>query len=261
MRFSDEGLVLGFGTILVKFKDGSEHPSKRNESRLLALLAAAHLTVPSPTSLSHVSRAAQRWREGQHALASMHLALSRIDRLKRPFADAHRLFLANEQLAAGLAPDALLNSIEAGESAWHRLLKYDENQPRAPAGSGEISGEWVSADGGAPASSSPDAHADRIPTGMATVPSVDAQIQMPDPAHSEVNPSTITPAVQPPVGSIHACRDALVDCVNAAVRESRYDSANDNSRFLDIENCKAAASVCDTLSWMIEDLPVAREGV
>jgi hypothetical protein len=74
----------------------------------------------------------------------------------------------------------------------------------------------------------------------------------------EVNPSTIPEKAQ--VGSINACREAHVDCVDAAVYASRNDAANDNRRFVDLKNCGEAEVACDALSWIIEDLPLPSRG-
>ena len=105
MRFSDEGLVLGAGTLLAKSGGSSREISiDPSEPRLLALLAAAHLRRPTAGALAHLGKAAERRREGNDALADMHLALSQLDRLAQPEADAHRLFLADGLLSAGFRP-------------------------------------------------------------------------------------------------------------------------------------------------------------
>jgi hypothetical protein len=153
MRFSDEGLVLGAGTVLAP----AEEPSggvrlKGLEPRLVALLAAAHRRTPSASSLTHLRKAARRWNEGERDLATIHLALSGLDRLRRPDADARRLFLADQLLRAGLAADALLGALDLGPAATGPLAKYSPEQPRVPAGSGRASGEWTSTGAGTPAS-------------------------------------------------------------------------------------------------------------
>src|ERR1700736_806525 len=94
MRFSDDGLVLGFGTILAAGASPRDIHIRAGDARLLALLSAAHLREPAPEGLSHLGKAVQRRREGADALAAMHLALSGLDRLPSPRADALRLFLA-----------------------------------------------------------------------------------------------------------------------------------------------------------------------
>jgi len=121
MRFSDAGLVLGAGTVLAAsgetVRDVSVEP---DEPRLRALLAAAHRRRPAAAALAHLRKAAQRWSEGEDALAAMHLALSGLGRLARPQADAHRLFLADGLLKSGLEADAIIAAIEAGGGGEHR---------------------------------------------------------------------------------------------------------------------------------------------
>jgi len=152
MRFSDEGLVLGAGTVLASADaSGRDVRVEGDEPRLLALLAAAHRRAPTATSLTHIRKAARRWNEGEPSLAAIHLALSGLDRLRRPEADAHRLFLADHLLEAGLPTDALLKALDLEPGATGALSKYNPNQPRVPAGSGRTSGEWT-AGGGTPTS-------------------------------------------------------------------------------------------------------------
>src|SRR5579859_5758747 len=100
MRFSNEGLVLGAGTLLAKGgHSGRDLSIDTRDRRLQALLAAAHKRRPAVASLAHLRRAAERWREGHDGLAAMHLALSQVDRLMRPEADARCLFLADQLLS------------------------------------------------------------------------------------------------------------------------------------------------------------------
>jgi len=141
MRFADEGLVLGAGTVLAPAEEGGrEVRVDGREPRLLALLAAAHGRAPSAASLTYIRKAAQRWSQGEADLAAIHLALSGLDRLRRPEADARRLFLADALLEAGLPVEALLGALD--------LVKYDPSQPRVPAGSGRPSGEWTATGAG-----------------------------------------------------------------------------------------------------------------
>jgi hypothetical protein len=151
MRFSDEGLVLGAGTVLAKSAaSGRDIQVDPSEPRLQALLAAAHGRRPAVGSLAHLRKAAVRWNEGQDAMAAMHLALSRLGRLRRPEADAHRLFLAEGLLKCGVEADAIIAAIETNASDIERLQKFNPDQPRVAAGSGRTSGEWTTTGGGAP---------------------------------------------------------------------------------------------------------------
>jgi len=229
MRFSQEGLVFGAGTLLAKSRGGDRNVSiDPLDPRLHALLAAAHLRRPSARALAHLRKAAERWNEGDDALAAMHLTLSGLDRLAEPETDAHRLFLADGLLNGGVEAAAVIGAIEAGGTALDGLRKFDPDQPRVPAGSGRTSGEWTSS-GDSPAAS------------PASEP--------------EVNPNTIT-QVSGPVKSIYACTHAQAECVTVALELSeRLDPANDNWPAADIKKCRDAGFACDFLSWVIEDIP------
>ena len=136
VRFAEEGLLLGAGTLLAS--SGAE--SSAPDARMTVLMTAAHLKAPSATALAHLRKAAQRWREGDDALASMHLALSGLGRLRWPEADARRLFFADTLLDAGVAADDLLKALTAAPIA-DSLARYSPDQPRVPAGSGRASGQ------------------------------------------------------------------------------------------------------------------------
>ena len=125
MRFSHEGLVLGAGTLLAKSGGrGRALSVDPSAPRLRALLAAAHGRKPAAGALAHLRKAAERWSEGQDALATMHLALSQVDRLEQPEADAHRLFLADGLLNAGFEANAILTA-----TTWRdRILGKSEEQ-------------------------------------------------------------------------------------------------------------------------------------
>jgi hypothetical protein len=155
MRFSDKGLVFGAGTVLAPAGDsGRDISILGSEPRLLALLAAAHLRTPSHVALTHLRKAAESWNRGEDALAAVHLTLSRLDRLARPDADAHRLFLADNLLREGIEADVIVKGLGLGDKAADALERYSPDQPRVPAGSGRSSGEWTSS-GGAPAQAAP----------------------------------------------------------------------------------------------------------
>jgi hypothetical protein len=225
MRFSSEGLVLGAGTILAKSRAPGRNVSiDPQEPRLQALLAAAHLSRPAGTALSHLCKAAERWNEGNDALASIHLSLSNVERLKWPIADARRLFLADGLLKAGFSASVMISTIEAGDPSFE-MHKYDPDQPRVPAGSGRTSGEWTSTGDGSSG-----------------------------PPSAAVTASTESNGV---IANVHACKIAQLDCIDDAIYAARNDPANDNlPRFLDITNCRSAGFWCDQLSWIVEDLPL-----
>jgi hypothetical protein len=165
----------------------------------------------------------------------MHLALSQVDRLEQPEADAHRLFLADGLLNAGFEANAILTAIEAGGAALERLQKFDPDQPRVPAGSGRTSGEWTS-------------------TGAGSSEAAQSAAGSPQP---EVNPSTITDAAY-----YDACGAATVDCIDAAAEANRADVLNDieDGWKADIKKCRDADRVCNTMSIAVEDLPLPLSG-
>jgi len=233
MRFSDQGLVLGAGTVLVKADEsGGAIAVDQSDPRLYALLAAAHLRRPTAGALAHLHKAAMRWSEGHEPLAVMHLALSQVAQLDQPEADAQRLFLADGLLDAGFEANAVVDAIEAGGAALEALQKYDPDQPRVPAGSGRASGQWTSGDDGSPT------------------------------AEAEVNPNTITPAATGghPYRGDDACHRALLDCGAEAIFASEGDHANDNFKESDLINCHQAERACNFLGFVIEYVPFLDRG-
>ena len=239
MRFSDEGLVLGAGTVVAPSGGSSRDILiDHREPRLHALMAAAHLRRPTMGALAHLRKAADRWCEGQDGLAAMHLTLSRLDRLERPEADAHRLFLADGLVKSGIGADAIIGAIEAGGPAFELLQKYDANQPRVPAGSGRTSGEWTSGGGGSAGNF---------------------------PREPRVNPRAVT-AVAQLEARFDACRSAKIDCYDAALEANfgNSNAANDNGEEVgfkkDLGKCNEAYLACDFLSMVIEDVPLLDHG-
>jgi hypothetical protein len=153
MRFADAGLVWGLGTVLAPAGASARDVRiDEGQPRLLALLAAAHLHPPTPLGLAHLRRAADCRREGEDALAQMHLALSRLARLGRPVVDARRLFLADHLLNSGFEAETIFKALDLPPPrGW--VSKYDPAEPRVPAGSGRTSGQWTT--GGSSAANPP----------------------------------------------------------------------------------------------------------
>jgi len=239
MRFSDHGLTLGAGTLLIKSLIGRRSLSvDPSEPRLMALLAAAHNRRPSAEALAHLSKAAERWSEGDEALAAMHLALSQLDTLRDPEADAYRLFLADRLLTSGFEASVLIGAVGGDRPAPEPFLKYDADQPRVPAGSGRTSGEWTSGGGSAD----------------------DSQ------GEGEVNPRTITDvstSIQASlsVSSAKACAAAQAACVDLALHESEIgEPDNDNWPAKDLAKCRWAGAICKVMSWLVQDVPGIRGG-
>ncbi len=76
LTLSTEGLVLGAGTVLVAATTPRRLGSLRGqESRVLALLAAAYGKSIAPSVLGNIERAANAWREGDNCLAHIHLGI------------------------------------------------------------------------------------------------------------------------------------------------------------------------------------------
>jgi len=223
MRFSSEGLVLGTGTILARSRASARDVVvDPRDSRLQALLAAAHLRRPTSSALIHLRKAAECWSRGEDAYAAMHLSLSWLDRLGQPEADAHRLFLADSLLKSGIEANAVIAAAESGGGALERLHKFNPDQPRVPAGSGRSSGEWTSGDAA---------------------------------ASSEVNQATVTPAsiftYKPTPGRYDgddACYRAKLDCQYYALYPTTYDDRNIKWAATEVMRCNAAAAGCEFIS-------------
>src|SRR5262249_59673159 len=90
-----------------------------------------------------LGRVPKHGRSGDKCLAAIHLAQGGLGKLD---ADAaYRLSLAAELMDAGVAPRELRRELGLGPVQFD-ISKYDENQPRVPAGSGPTGGEWTVAD-------------------------------------------------------------------------------------------------------------------
>ncbi|MGA9214364.1 MAG: hypothetical protein WBZ54_03615, partial [Methylocella sp.] len=142
MEISGEGLMLGAGTMLAgTAKDERGRPclALDDEPRALALLATAYDRPVETYVLAKMRRAAELWNEGEKALAHIHLAYARLPLCEEE--QALRLFLADELIAAGVTPRALMK-VQGFDPATLDLLKANFNpaQPRWPAGSGRDSG-------------------------------------------------------------------------------------------------------------------------
>jgi hypothetical protein len=242
MRFSEEGLLLGAGTVLAMAgASGRDIAIDPPAPRLIALLTAAHLREPAAGDLVHLRKAAEHWRAREDALALMHLSLSRLDRLKQPEADAQRLFLADGLLSAGIAADTVVKVIRSGVPALDHLGKFDPDQPRVPSGSGRTSGQWTSGNDASTAS--------------AEAPSSRPVSGAPEP---EVNQNTVTQADLQQYETPYACHVAEIHCVDAAVEASEGDAdvrSPNAPRNLDIDNCLKASANCTLLSVAIQLQP------
>jgi hypothetical protein len=142
-RFAPEGLVMGAGTVLAPADaKGGLRSLNGQEGRVLALLSAAYGRAAEPSVLSAIDRAGKRWKDGEDCLALIHLALAGLRRLDDPEA-ARRLFMADGLMNSGIEPDVIARALDLDVTAHGRFQRYSDAQPRVPAGSGEISGEWT----------------------------------------------------------------------------------------------------------------------
>ncbi len=135
MTFAGDCLVLGAETRLAKVG------APVDEARLGALLAAAHGQPTPASSLRHVRRAVETWRDNEKPLALTHLALSGLAKLVHSKEDARRLFLAEVLIEAGVNPAIIVEALELKRESV-ALDKYNPDQPRVPAGDTD-GGQWT----------------------------------------------------------------------------------------------------------------------
>ena len=101
------------------------------------MLAIAYRGDVPGAALGMFRRASKHWQGGDKCLAAIHLAQSGLPDIDEDA--AYHLSLAAELIEAGMMPRELgLNPVQFDVS------KYDENQPRVPAGNGRTSGQWTS---------------------------------------------------------------------------------------------------------------------
>jgi hypothetical protein len=146
LHLTSGGLVLGAGTLLVAADVARGLSSLTGqEARVLALLSGtAHNRAVPPSVLGNIERAAKSWREGDDSLAYIHLAHAGLPELQEPRNAAQRLFLADELMKAGGKPRAIFEILDLDATFIDALEKrYNPAEPRVPAGSGRISGEWT----------------------------------------------------------------------------------------------------------------------
>jgi hypothetical protein len=143
MAFGPEGLTLGAGTVLASV-DGLTEADERDEARLYALLSAAYRQPIGPQAIRYIRRGAASWRAGDEAMAAMHLAMTGLMPLRNVKDAARRLFMADMLMKAGTGPDVILRALDIlGADGEDALTRYSPDQPRNPAGSGRVSGQWT----------------------------------------------------------------------------------------------------------------------
>lgn len=147
--FCGDGLMLGAGTLLA----GIERETGVfgcDDARLLTLLSVGYGRPIASDALRHIRRGVRCWREGDSALASMHLAHARLGKLPAPRDAARRLFLADRLMQAGAEPEVILRAagLAAPEPGDGLFRQFAVDQPRVPAGSPD-GGQWVAEFGSA----------------------------------------------------------------------------------------------------------------
>jgi hypothetical protein len=145
LMLTPEGLVLGAGTIVLPTEESRQLKSVGgDELRVLALLSAAYGRAIAPGVLGNIERAAKAWREGDDCLAYIHLAHARFPVLDDSREAARRIFIADTFMNAGARPRAVFEALALDPAFIDALEKfYNPAQPRVPAGSGSISGQWT----------------------------------------------------------------------------------------------------------------------
>jgi hypothetical protein len=145
LTLAPEGLVLGAGTILARADSARRLQSlDGQEARVLALLSAAYGKAIAPSMLGNIERAAKAWREGDDCLAYIHLAHTGLRELQDRYEVARRLFIVDGFMKAGTRPRAVFDALGFGAAYADTIEKlYNPEEPRVPAGSGGISGQWT----------------------------------------------------------------------------------------------------------------------
>ncbi len=141
MSLTERGLA-AWGAMLAKMGDGGLCIDGEEE-RILTLLSIAVGRAVSPMVLGKLRRASKLGQSGDKSLAAIHLAQSDLSKLDKE--GAYRLSLAAQLMDAGVAPGELARELGLPPAQpW--ISKYDENQPRVPAGNGRESGRWTNED-------------------------------------------------------------------------------------------------------------------
>jgi hypothetical protein len=139
MTLTGQGLVLGTGTLLAKL-DGKALPIEAQE-RIWTLLSIAYGEKISQAVLGSLRRVAKHWQDGDKSLAAIHLAQIGLPDIGEDA--AYRLSLVAKLIDAGVTPRELARELGL-RPVQLDVSKYNENQPRVPAGSGRESGQWTS---------------------------------------------------------------------------------------------------------------------
>jgi len=121
--------------------DDKAFPIEAEQERILTLLSVAYGHELPLAALGSLRRVAKHWQSGDKSLAAIHLAQMGLPDIGEDA--AYCLSLAAELIEAGVTPRELAQELGLNPVQFD-VIKYDENQPRVPAGSGRESGQWRS---------------------------------------------------------------------------------------------------------------------
>lgn len=184
--FSERGLTLGHGTVLVRVATGLSGAAAEAASLRAASLYAIAAGVPlSKAARAGLQAAITHWTSGDKALAQLRLVFADLPRLDSP-ADAERLAEAADLLDRGVSPASLMKRF--GLEPYDDFAKFDPAQPRVPAGSGRESGRWT--DGAASPAASPSAPSLFVEASGKPA-AVDARASAPAPDETAPGPSLV----------------------------------------------------------------------
>jgi hypothetical protein len=138
VQFGDEGLLFGEGVVLAKWQEDSLHI---DDDRLFTLLSVAHGREISIAVVEAIERASKHWQAGDKALAAIQLAQIGVRKLNKE--GVERLSMAAMLLHSGMPARG---ARELGLNLKEIARKYDDSEPRVPAGNGRASGQWLSSD-------------------------------------------------------------------------------------------------------------------
>ncbi len=142
MAFGPEGLTLGAGTVLAATEgDGLAIAfDEAAEARLQALLAAAYVRPIAPQTIRFIRRGAASWRDGDKAMAAMHLAMTGLTPLREPKAAARRLFMADQLMKVGATPEVIFRALDLEPPIQKAALGISVYNPLEPR---NLRGEWT----------------------------------------------------------------------------------------------------------------------
>jgi len=139
-----DGLTLGARTVLAKRNPDGSLALDGNETKVFTLFSVAYGQALEPSVLKTIRRVSDSARDGDECKAAMYLALAKLPRISDPADTARRLFIADGLIAAGVAPRDIWKALDFDPAIFDSLTKYNQDQPRVPAGNGKPSGEWTS---------------------------------------------------------------------------------------------------------------------